>query len=72
MLWEERPAPESWSSSLSPTDLDSFVICIKYNDQHFCKDNLTARVHKGGETNEAVGEAGHDVAYLAGCRQVGH
>jgi hypothetical protein len=37
-----------------------------------CKDNPTTSVHKGGKTNEVVGEAGHDVTYLAGCRQVGH
>jgi hypothetical protein len=72
MLWEERPVPELWSGSFSPTDMDSFVICIKPDDQHFFKDNLTTHVHKGGKTNEAVGEAGHDVAYLAGCRQVRH
>jgi hypothetical protein len=50
MLWEVRPAPEWWSGSLSPTDKDSFVICIKHNEQHFCKVNLTTRVHKGGKT----------------------
>jgi hypothetical protein len=72
MLWEERPPPELWSGSFSPTDENSFVIFIKQDDQHFCEDNLTTRVHKGGDTNEAVGEVGHDVAYLAGCRQVGH
>jgi hypothetical protein len=72
MLWEERPAPELWSSSFSPTNKDSFVICIKCNDQRFCKDNLTTSVHKGCEANEAVGETGHDVAYWAGYRQVRH
>jgi hypothetical protein len=38
----------------------------------FCKDNSTTCVHKEGETNEAAGEASHDVAYSAGCRQAGH
>jgi hypothetical protein len=72
MLWQERPAPEMWSGSFSPTNKDSFVICIKRNDQNLCKDNLTTRIHKGGKTKEVVGEAGHDVTYSAGCRLVGH
>jgi hypothetical protein len=63
MLW----APES-SGSFSPPDQDSFIICIKCDDQRLCKDNLTTHVHKGGKTNEVVGEAGHDVPYSAGCK----
>jgi hypothetical protein len=70
MLWEERPVPESWSSGFSPTNQESFVICIKCNDQCLCKDNSKTRIHQGGKPNEVVGEAGHDVPYLAGCRQV--
>jgi hypothetical protein len=74
MLWEERPAPELWFGSFSPTNQDSFVICIKCNDQCLCKDNSTTRVHQGGEPSdsEVVGEARHDVPYLAGCSQVRH
>ena len=63
MLWEERPVPESWLGSFSPTNRDRVVICIKHDDQRFCKNNLTTHIHKGGEPNEAAGIAGHDMSY---------
>ncbi len=70
-LWEEGPAPKPWASSLLPTYKDGFAILIKSNDQCFYKQYLTICINKGGESNEAVGEAGQEVAFSAGCRQVG-
>ncbi len=63
--------PKPWAGSLLPTYTDGFGILIKSDDQCFCKDNSRTCANREGESNEAVGEAGHDVAYLAGCRQVG-
>ncbi len=72
LLWEEGPAPDPWAGSLSPSNKDGFAIFIKCNGQCFCKENKATRINKGGESNEAVGEAGHDVAYSARCRQAGY
>jgi hypothetical protein len=57
--------PKLWAG---PAYKDGFAILIKY----FCKENLATHVNKGGKSNEAVGEAGHNVAYSTGCRQVGN
>jgi hypothetical protein len=58
MLWEEWPGLESWSGSFSPTDVDSFVICIKHNDQYLCKDNLTTTSTKGVRPMRLWGKPG--------------
>jgi hypothetical protein len=70
-LWEEGPAPKLWAGSLSPTYKDGFAISIRRNDQCVFKEYFTTRIIKGGKSNEAFGEAGHDMAFLAGCRHVG-